>query len=129
MRQRAAFNAHPAGYAKTGIDLCHIPGGCDHGIVVFQHGFQSTAATGAAVTNNIKAVQAVFLEESIMHMPALVFFPQKLDGFFFCQAFTLPGVVLQHKIGEWLTDDQAHLGRLAMFWACGAATVTGYRVL
>jgi len=64
-----------------------------------------------------------------MHMPALMFFPQKLDGFLFCQAVALPGVMLQGKIGEWFPDDQVYPGRLAMFWACGAAAATGYRVL
>jgi len=72
---RAAFYAHPAGNTKTGIDLCNIPGGRDHGIVVLQYGFQPAAAAGAAVADDIETVQAVFLEERIMHMTALVFIP------------------------------------------------------
>jgi hypothetical protein len=88
---RAAFNTHAAGNAKGCIDLCEIPGGRDHWVMVLKHGFQSTAATRAAVADYIEAVQAVFLEERIMHMAAFMFIPHELNSFLFCQAVVCLG--------------------------------------
>lgn len=76
------------------------------------HGFNSSAAAFAAITNCVEAVQHNILEPCRVHMTSLMFQPQKLEGFRLAQAAAFFSVVIKREIRKKLANDHTYLRRL-----------------
>jgi hypothetical protein len=80
----------------------------------------STAA-GTAVADSIKASQHSILEESMVHMTALIFRLENFNCLSLCDPTRTLGMMLDDQASEGLTDDQAYIQGQTGVWARSTA--------